>query len=143
MGDFGGAGGGVFWGNVSVGGTTSLTINPGVYTQISVTGTGKLTLNPGIYVIAGGGFTVSGNAVVNGSGVLIYNAGSAFPNAGGTFGPLALGGNSTVILTPPATGAYAGIDIFQSRDNTLPLSLWVTPCLARAARCMHLRQRLG
>ena len=43
--------------------TPPQTINPGLYSQINVSGNAKLTLNPGVYVIAGGGFTASGNAV--------------------------------------------------------------------------------
>ena len=39
-------------------------------------GNARLTLNPGIYVIAGGGISVTGNASVTGTGVMIYNAGS-------------------------------------------------------------------
>jgi hypothetical protein len=54
----------------------SATINPGLYTQIQVSGNARLTMTPGLYVIAGGGFAVSGNASVAGSGVTIHNAGS-------------------------------------------------------------------
>ena len=63
---------------MNLSGNSSQTINPGIYSQITVSGNAKLTLNPGIYVIAGGGFTVSGNASVTGSGVMIYNAGSTY-----------------------------------------------------------------
>ena len=42
-------------------------------------------MSAGTYLIEGGGFTVSGNASVKGSGVLIYNAGSSYPNTGGTY----------------------------------------------------------
>ena len=44
-------------------------------------GNGRLTMNPGVYVIAGGGFSVSGNGSVTGTGVMIYNAGSNYPSA--------------------------------------------------------------
>ncbi len=103
--------------SVSVAGNSSLTINPGIFTSISVSGNGKLTLNPGIYVIAGGGFSVSGNGSVSGSGVMIYNAGSAYPNAGGSFGAISFSGNTTVSLSAATSGPYAGVLIFQSRDN--------------------------
>ena len=110
-------------GAVSVSGNSSLTINPGIYTSIAASGNATLTMNPGIYVIAGGGFTVSGNANVTGSGVLIYNAGSAYPTAGGTFGAITLSGNGAYNLRPASTGTYAGTVIFQSRDNTQALTL--------------------
>jgi hypothetical protein len=101
----------------------SLTINPAEYSHIIVSGTGKLTMNPGIYIITGGGFSVSSQGTVTGTGVMIYNAGSNFPRAGGDFGRIALSGHGKVMLTAPTTGAYAGVLIFQSRDNPRTLSL--------------------
>ena len=52
---------------------------PGHLPPISVSGNAKLTLNAGTYIIEGGGFSVSGNASVTGSGVTIVNAGSKYP----------------------------------------------------------------
>jgi hypothetical protein len=102
----------------------SLTINPGIYSQIAVSGTGTtLNMNPGVYVITGGGFSVSNSASVNGSGVLIYNAGSNFPATGRTFGAIMLGSSGAINLSGPSSGPYAGVLIFQSRDNTATLSL--------------------
>jgi hypothetical protein len=100
----------------------SQTINPGIYSQIHVSGTASLTLNAGTYIIEGGGLTVTGKASVSGSGVTMYNAGSNYPSAGGTFGGITLSGNGTFNLTAPTTGTYAGILIFQSRQNTRALS---------------------
>ena len=108
---------------VNLGGSSVLTINPGVYSQISVSGDAQLTMNPGIYEIAGGGFSVSGSGSVTGSGVLIYNAGSKYPAAGGSFGADNLSGAASVQLAPPTTGTYAGIVLFQSRDNTATISM--------------------
>ena len=126
-------------------GNANTTINPGLYSQITVSGNAKLTLSPGIYVVAGGGFAASGNAVVsasgvsfiiegggfsqsgnaivNGSGMTIFNAGSKYGSSGsgGSYGEITLSGNGS--LTPPTTGAYSGVLIFQSRDNTQTLSL--------------------
>ena len=68
--------------SVNLSGNSSQTINPGIYSQITVSGNGKLTMNPGIYVIAGGGFSVTGNGCVSGSGVMIYNAGSNYLGTG-------------------------------------------------------------
>ena len=101
----------------------SLTIGPGTYSQIKVSGKASLTLLPGVYVITGGGFAVSGHASVSGSGVMIYNAGSSYPSPGGEFGGIALGGDGTIQLSPAATGPYAGVVIFQSRQNTRALSV--------------------
>ena len=120
------------YGAVNLSGNSLQTINPGIYTSITVSGNGKLTMNPGIYAIAGGGFNVSGNGSVSvgtvtsnvtGTGVMIYNAGSNFLTTGGTtFGTVTLSGNGTISLTPATTGTYAGILIFQSRDNTKVLT---------------------
>ena len=108
---------------VSLSGSSTLTINPGVYSQISVAGNAQLTMNPGIYEIAGGGFSVSYGGKVTGSGVLIYNAGSKYPSAGGTFGAVSISGNASVQLSAPTTGPYAGIVLFQSRDNTQAIAI--------------------
>ncbi len=111
------------FGSVSLSGNSSQTLNPGIYSQIAASGNAKLTLNSGVYVIKGGGLTVSGNAGISGAGVLIFNAGSNYPNTGGTYGSIALSGNGTFSLSAPTTGTYAGIVVFQSRDNPQALSL--------------------
>ncbi len=109
---------------VNLGGASSLTIAPGIYPSINVSGSGKLTLQPGIYVITGGGFSVSGAGVVSGSGVLIYNAGSNYnAGSGNSFGAFAISGSGALNLTAPTSGTYAGIVIFQSRDNSHAMSL--------------------
>ncbi len=123
-------------GSLSLSGNSTQTIGPGVYSKISLSGAASLTLNPGVYVITGGGFTVSGNAsvsvfgpanAVTGTGVMIYNAGSGYNLAtgadGGSFGAITLSGNGAIKLAPPSTGAYAGILIFQARDNPKALSV--------------------
>jgi hypothetical protein len=110
-------------GAVNLSGNASSTIGPGVYSQIAVSGNASLTLTAGVYIIAGGGLSVTGNASLTGNGVVIYNAGSNFPNGGGNFGGIALSGNGSIKLSAPAGGTYAGVVIFQARDNTRALSL--------------------
>jgi RHS repeat-associated protein len=112
-----------YQGSVNLSGNSAQTINPGIYSQITVSGNGKLTLNPGIYILAGGGFTVTGNGTVSGSGVLLYNAGSNYLGSVNSSGSFNLSGNGNVSLTPMTTGAYAGILLFQARDNTCAVSL--------------------
>jgi len=111
------------WGAFSLGGNASKTIQPGIYTAISVSGNANLTLSSGIYIIEGGGFSVSGNASVTGSGVTIVNAGSQYPGAGGTYGSITLAGNSACTLSPATSGADAGIVFFQPPDNTKPITV--------------------
>ncbi len=110
------------YGSENLSGNSKATIKPGIYSQITVSGNAVLTMNAGTYIIEGGGFTVSGNAAVSGSGVLIFNAGSNYPSSGGNFGAITLSGNGDVSLTPPATGPYAGILIFQPAANTQALT---------------------
>ena len=110
-------------GSVSLSGSSSLTIDAGIYTKISVSGNAHLTLNPGVYLIAGGGFTVSGNASLTGNGVTIYNAGSNYPNSGGYFKSIALSGNGDVSLSAPTSGTYTGVLIFQAHDNSKSITL--------------------
>ena len=115
--------------SVNLSGNSSLTINPGIYSGIGVSGNAKLSFRPGIYVIEGGGFTVSGNASVAGSGVMIYNSGTTYHSStgsdgsGGTYGTITLSGNGTFNLSAPASGAYAGILLFQDRNDARALSL--------------------
>ncbi len=122
-------------GSLSLSGSSKQTIMPGVYSQISVSGNASLTLSPGVYIIAGGGFTVSGNGSVavagtasslTGAGAMIYNAGTGYNLAsggdGGTFGAITVSGNGTISLVQPSTGTYAGVLIFQARDNPKALT---------------------
>jgi hypothetical protein len=114
------------YGPVSYSGNGSYPLKPGIYSQISASGSVKLTLSPGLYLIEGGGFTVTGNASVTGTGVTIYNTGSNYPSAGGSFGGITLSGNGTFSLnaaTTSANGAYPGVVIYQARANTRALSL--------------------
>ncbi len=114
--------GGTSQGSIKLTGSTTKTINPGIYSSISVTDTATLILNPGVYVISGGGLSISKSGTVKGTGVMIYNAGSNYPNGGGTFGSITLSNSAVLNLTPASTGTYAGIAIFQSRDNGLGLT---------------------
>ena len=65
----------------------------------------------------GGGFSLSGNGSVTGSGVMIYNS----PNS--TSDTISLSGNGSVTLSPPTTGIYQGITIFQDRTSSAPVAL--------------------
>ena len=77
----------------------------------------------GIYIIEGGGFSVSDQASVAGSGVMIVNAGSNYPGTGGTYGKIEQSDNSTINLSPLTSGPYAGIAFFQPLDNTKSITL--------------------
>ena len=82
-----------------------------------------------LYIIEGGGFTVSGNASITGSGVMIFNAGSNYPSTGGTYGSISLSGNGNLQPEPthqrdlrrnrdlPAKGQYQGPRVQRQRHQ--------------------------
>jgi hypothetical protein len=106
------------YGAAKITGNSTQTLQPGIYSEITISGKASVTLSPGVYLIEGGGFTVSGNASVTGTGILIYNTGSKYPNSGGTYGAIKLSGNSTVELSPATSGVYAGVVIDQDPNDT-------------------------
>ena len=110
------------FGTYRLSGSSKGTINPGIYNGINVAGSAVLTMNPGLYIIEGGGFSVSGNSSISGTGVTIYNAGSKYPSSGGSYGAINLSGGSVFKLTAPASGPYAGVLFIQPAANTQSLS---------------------
>lgn len=93
----------------------ALVLQPGVYKGgISVSGTGSLTLMPGIYYMDGGGFTFSGQGSLYGDGVMIYND----PGNGQADG-ISVTGQGSVTLTGMKTGIYEGMTFFQDRTSNV------------------------
>jgi hypothetical protein len=91
------------------------TLSPGVYTGgISVSGSASLTLMPGIYYMDGGGFSFSGQGSLLGNGVMIYNA----PGNGNADG-ISVSGQGSMILSAPTSGPYTGVTFFQDRNSTV------------------------
>jgi hypothetical protein len=109
---------------------TNLSINsgtvdlyPGVYTGgLTVGGSATVNLHtnadgsPGIYLLKGGGLTVSGSANVGTAagetgGIMLFNSWSALSDAVNIDSP----GNVT--LSPPSTGPYKGLTLFQARGS--------------------------
>jgi hypothetical protein len=110
--------------------TSKLTINsgtvdlyPGVYVGgIAVNGLANVTLHansdgtPGIYYLQGGGLKLSNRAVVTTAitetaGVMIYNDWQASSDT------ITTAGMSSLTLSPPASGRYEGLSIFQARGT--------------------------
>lgn len=110
-------------GSVNCSGNGSQTLLPGVYSYIKASGNCQLMFNSGTYIIAGGEFKLTGNAAISGSEVFIYHAGSNFPEPGGSVKDIQLSGNATSTLTPPDSGPYRGLLIFQARDNSERMTL--------------------
>lgn len=96
----------------SCSGGTPVVCQPGVYaTELKLTR--SATLNPGIYILTQG-MSVTGNSTqLSGSGVMLFVRG----------GNLSFGGGSALSLSPPTTGTYKDILIFQSRSNSNALTI--------------------
>ncbi len=97
--------------NYSVTHTPAARLSPGVYCGgISAGGQAALTLTPGIYILKDGGLKLSGQASITGSGVMLFLTG----NGSG----IAMTGTTTVHLSAPTSGTYAGILIYGDRSQT-------------------------
>jgi hypothetical protein len=96
------------------------TLSPGVYRGgISITGKANVTMLPGIYYMDGGGFSVGGQGNLVANGVMIYNDPKAHSDA------ISISGSdsATVVMTPPTSGVYKGMTLFQNRTSTADLSV--------------------
>ncbi|MDG4910095.1 MULTISPECIES: pilus assembly protein TadG-related protein [unclassified Mesorhizobium] len=89
------------------GGKTTQTIQPGTYCN-GMNLSGNVTLSPGVYVVQGN-MKINANAVVVGSGVTIFMAGSS---------TVSMNGNATVTLSAPTSGTYSGMLFFGDRSGT-------------------------
>jgi hypothetical protein len=112
----------------SIQSSTPLTINsllptilqPGVYKGgIHVTNLSIVVMSPGIYIMQGGGFQVDSLATVTGLEVMIYNTTSPTYASG----PISVGGLGKMVMVAPLSGTYQGINFFQDRSMTQPISI--------------------
>ena len=62
---------------------------------------------------------MSAGSRLTANGVMIYNA----ADSSGITGAINVSGNSFVVLSPPTTGTYYGISIFQDRSSTQTITL--------------------
>jgi hypothetical protein len=110
--------------------TADETLSPGVYEYITVRDGATLTLEEGVYVVTNfepspsphSGFRVldGGRVESTGDGATIYLACDGYPDpcdgdAGARF---RLDPGSEFVVSPPATGEYAGLSIFADAGNT-------------------------
>jgi hypothetical protein len=90
-----------FCGPVDIVGNSAVTLQPGTYYGgIQITGNANVTFSPGTYVLAGGGFSVTGNSTLTGNGVTFYNTSAT----GFAYAPIDLTGNETANLNAPTSG---------------------------------------
>jgi RHS repeat-associated protein len=98
------------------------TLSPGVYCgglTIGNTNGTAFTMSPGIYIMAGGGLVLNSQAVVNGSGVTVYNTSSAGWGCSSSYNytPVTISGQVTATLSAPTSGAFDGILFFGNRTG--------------------------
>jgi hypothetical protein len=104
-------------------GSAPLTLSPGTYDGgIFIDGSGPVTMLPGVYYMNGGGFFVSGQGSVTGTGVLIVNAPLASTDV------ITIAGQGSVNLTAPTAlpdglAKYDGITIMQDPASANPISV--------------------
>jgi Flp pilus assembly protein TadG len=105
-------------GPLQISGPQIVTLQPGVYKGgISISGPSTVTLMPGIYYLDGGGFSSTGQAIITGLGVMLYNAPTTSTDT------IKIAGQGLITITPPTSGVYQGISLFQDRTSTAPLSI--------------------
>ena len=93
-------------------------IEPGIYQGgISVSGQVSLQMGPGIYYMEGGGFSFTGQGNLEASGVMIVNAPSSNSDV------ISINGNGVINISPPTSGIYKGISLWQARSSTNDLSV--------------------
>ena len=90
----------------SMPGGKTKTLSPGTYCNKTISG--DVTLEPGTYILRGGRINLGGNGSLAGEGVTIFLMEDA---------EFAINGNELVNLTPPSTGDYAGVTIYQEKSN--------------------------
>jgi hypothetical protein len=73
--------------------------------------------SPGIYYMEAGGFSFSGQGSLVGTNVMIYNAPTSNSH------DVSISGQGAVSLSPPTSGIYKGMSIFQDRNADVPVSI--------------------
>ncbi|HXI40298.1 MAG TPA: pilus assembly protein TadG-related protein [Bryobacteraceae bacterium] len=116
--------------NFQVNTPTTTVLTPGVYCGGIYVKKGLASFNPGMYILKGGGLsTQDSNSLISGTGVTLYNTydPSAPQSSINTYVPFNIVASSTVTLTAPVTGTYAGVLIMEDRSIT-PTSCGGTIC---------------
>ncbi len=102
---------------------------PGCYMGgLSIGSKTQVLLQPGWYCIGGAGLKIGAGAQVAGSGVTLFLA----------QGSVTMGGHSNLSITPPASGVYAGIIVYQARNNYSTMSVTGSASLAGSSGIVYL-----
>jgi len=92
-------------------------LQPGIYTA-DIDGNNDWELAAGTYVLKGAGIDLSGNSSITGAGVFIFITQADYPTTGGTCAnpTVNITGNGASSLTPPTSGTYGGMLIYQDPE---------------------------
>ncbi|MCB1382204.1 MAG: pilus assembly protein [Notoacmeibacter sp.] len=96
----------------SVPASRNKSLTPGTFCDKTISG--DVTLAPGVYILRGGAIRLGGNGSITGHGVTIFLMEDA---------QFDLSGNQTVDLSPPTSGPYAGITLYQEASNSHDLTI--------------------
>lgn len=96
----------------NVPGGKNKTLSPGTYCGKKLSG--NITLEPGSYILRGGSVDLGGNGSIKGEGVTFFLMEDA---------QFTINGNELIQLTPPTSGDYAGIVIYQEKTNDNSISI--------------------
>jgi Predicted membrane protein len=110
------------WMKNGTGGGGSYTISPGTYCNFNTANVSKLTMQPGLYVVKTT-FSTNSGSTITGNGVTIYLANGAIANSGnytwvqGGATPYGVGNGTTMNISAPTSGTYAGIAIWDGNAS--------------------------
>jgi Putative Flp pilus-assembly TadE/G-like len=96
------------------------TLQPGIYRGgIRIRNAASVVMLPGNYILEGGGLQVEDASTLVGLGTMVYNTTSPTYASG----PITVSGLGKVVMTAPLSGTYQGINFFQNRAMTQPVSI--------------------
>lgn len=87
-------------------------LKPGTYCGERISG--EVVLEPGTYILRGGSISLNGNGSLLAPGVTLFLLDDA---------TMSIGANQVVQLSPPTSGPYEGISVYQELGNTNALQI--------------------
>ena len=91
----------------AVGTGKAKSLKPGTYCSERISG--DVVMEPGTYILRGGSISLNGNGSLAAPGVTIFLLDDA---------SMSIGANQLVQLSPPTSGPYEGISVYQEQGNT-------------------------
>jgi hypothetical protein len=101
-------------------GTQTVDLYPGYYEGIQITSSGSVVLHdnpdgsPGIYYLGSHGLSITNQGGLTANDVMVYSNGT---------GNISLTGSGSMSISPPTSGLYKGISLFQERSSNKQISI--------------------